>query len=209
MKLLTKYILSTFGGKAVRRVGIDEACKKFRANTTHTVDFMISYGYLVRVLRGLYYVKTMEEFAMKRAVDIHKIISLGMDKLGIRWYFGLYTALKFNGVTHEFSDTIFVLSDGIFRAKDVNVGGEKVRFIKLSPDLFGFGVIESNSVKFSDVEKTILDLIYLSRYRSVPEGKIASTIEGYAEKAEKEKLREYMKSYPKTVRRVAENAGLA
>jgi len=92
MKLLTKYVLSTFGGKAVRRVSIDEACKKFRANTAHTVDFMISYGYLVRVLRGLYYVKTMEEFALKKAVDIHKIISLGMDKLGIRWYFGLYTA---------------------------------------------------------------------------------------------------------------------
>jgi len=144
----------------------------------------------------------------KMAVDVFRVLSLGLDELGVRWYFGLYTALRLIGVTHEFSDTIFVLNDRIFRSREVTVGGEKVRFVKLSPDLLGFGVVERSGAKFSDLEKTLLDLIYISRYRSVPEERIASTIEEYARGAETSKIREYLKSYPKTVGRVAEDAGL-
>lgn len=142
------------------------------------------------------------------AVDVFRVLSLGLDELGVRWYFGLYTALRLIGVTHEFSDTIFVLNDRNFRSREVTVGGEKVRFVKLSPDLLGFGVVERSGAKFSDLEKTLLNLIYISRYRSVPEERIASTIEEYARGAETTKIREYLKSYPKTVGRVAEDAGL-
>jgi len=208
MKSLTKYILSTFGGKAVKRASIENGCKRFGANTTNTVNFMISYGYIVRILRGLYYVKTVEEFVLKKAIDVHRVLSLGMDELKVRWYFGLYTALKLNGVTHEFFDTTFVMNDGVFRPKDVKVSGEKVRFIKLSPSLFGFGVVERNGVKFSDLEKTLLDFVYLSRYRSIPEERIVSTIEEYAKGANEKKIKEYLKFYPKSVGKVVEDAGL-
>ena len=208
MKFHTRYILSTFGGKAVRRVSIEDVCERFGANTRNTINFMISYGYIIRILRGLYYVKMLEEFALKKAVDIYKVLSLGMDELGIRWYFGLYSALRFNGVTHEFSDTVFVLNDKIFRPREVKVAGEKVRFIKLSPSLFGFGVIDRDGVRFSDLEKTLLDFVYLSKYRSIPEERIASMIEEYAKEARTEKIREYLRSYPKTVGKVIENAGL-
>jgi len=208
VKPLTKYLLSTFGGKVVRRGSIEDVCKRFGANASNKINFMISYGYLVRVLRGLYYVKTLEEFTLKKAVDIYKILSLGMVELEVGWYFGLYTALRFNGVTHEFSDTIFILNDEIFRPKEVRVSGERVRFIKLSPSLFGFGVIEKNKVKFSNLEKTILDLVYLSRYRSIPEERIASTIEEYAKGVRAETMKEYLKSYPRTVGVVVENAGI-
>jgi len=208
MKPLTKYFLSTFGGKVVRRASVENMCKKFGANATNTINFMISYGYLTRIIRGLYYVKTFEEFTLKKAVDIYKVISLGMDELKIGWYFGLYTALRFNGVTHEFSDTIFVLNDEIFRQKELKVSGERMKFIKMSPSLFGFGVIDRNNVKFSDLEKTILDFAYISRYRSIPEEKIISTIEEYAREARTAKVKEYLKFYPKTVGKVVENAGL-
>jgi len=208
MKPLIKYILSSFGGKAIRRNTIESACNSFAADPTNTVNFMISYGYLVRVLRGLYYVKTPEEFMLKKAVEIYRILSLGMDELMVNWYFGLYTALRLNGVTHEFSDTIFVLSDEIFRAKDVKVAGENVRFMKLSRNLFGFGVIEKNGVKFSDLEKTVLDMVYISKYRSTPEQRIASSIEVYANGVASKRLKEYLKSYPRTVAKVIKYAGL-
>lgn len=208
MKPLTKYLLSTFGGKTVRRVSIESICEKFRANPTNTINFMISYGYLIRILRGLYYVKTLEEFTLKKTMDIYRVLSLGLNELKVKWYLGLYTALRFNGVTHEFPDAIFILNDEIFRPKEVNVGGEKVRFIKLSPSLFDFGIVERNGVKFSDLEKTLLDLVYLSKYRSVSEEKIASTIEDYAKEAKRKKIKEYLNSYPKSVGRVVENAGL-
>jgi len=47
-------------------------------------------------------VKTIEEFKLKRFIDPYWVISSGLDKLGVNWYFGLYTALRFNGLTHEF-----------------------------------------------------------------------------------------------------------
>jgi len=53
-------------------------------------------------LRGLYYVKSLEEFKLKKAIDTYKVISLGMNKLRLNWYFGLYTSLRLNGLTHEF-----------------------------------------------------------------------------------------------------------
>jgi len=208
MKLITKYILSNFGGTATRREEIDEICRKFRVNSANTVNYMIHYGFFVRILRGLYYVKTLEEFKFKKAIDAYRAISLGMEKLKLNWYFGLYTSLRLNGATHEFFDTIFVLNDEIFRPREIGIAGEKVKFIKLKSGLFGFGVVNKNGIKFSDLEKTVLDLIYVFRYRNVTEEKIILAIEDYAKSLEKRKLEEYLKFYPKTVSSVVENAKL-
>jgi len=51
-------------------------------------------------------------------------------------------------------------------------------------------------------------MIYLSRYRSVPEGRIAMSVEEYAKYANREKVGKYLKMYPLSVGRVAKNAGL-
>jgi predicted transcriptional regulator of viral defense system len=200
-KTLTRYLLSEFGGRAVTRDEIEAACRKFGAKYTNTVNFMISYGYLVRILRGVYYVKTFE-------VDVRRIISLGLNRLGVSWYFGLHTALRLNGLTHEFPATTFVLNDSIFRPKEIKIAGERTRFLKLKRELFGFGVVDRDGVRFSDPEKTILDLVYLSRYRSLPKERIISTIGEYGEHLERGKLQAYLKFYPKTVGMVIRDAGL-
>jgi predicted transcriptional regulator of viral defense system len=207
-KTLTRYLLSEFGGRAVTRDEIEAACKKFGAKYTNTVNFMISYGYLVRILRGLYYVKTFEEFKLGKAVDVRRIISLGLNRLGVSWYFGLHTALGLNGLTHEFPATTFVLNDSIFRPKEIEIAGERTRFLRLKRELFGFGVVDRDGVRFSDPEKTILDLVYLSRYRSLPKERIISTVGEYGEHLERGKLQGYLKFYPKTVEMVIRDAGL-
>ena len=51
-------------------------------------------------------------------------------------------------------------------------------------------------------------MIYISRYRSVPEERVLSMIEEYGNKIRKRKITEYLKFYPKSVRRVVENAGI-
>jgi len=208
MKTLTKYIMSSYGGKAVKRKVIEDACKKFDAVTVNTINNSISYGYLVRILRGLYYVKTLDEFANKKAIDVHRIVSLGMEELGVNWYFGLSTALRMNGATHEYSDTVFVVNDEIYRNKEVRIAKSRVKFIKINSKLTGFGIVAEDGVRYSDLEKTLLDMIYLSKYRSVPEGKIALSVEEYAEKADRKKVNEYLKAYPLNVGKVAKNAGL-
>jgi predicted transcriptional regulator of viral defense system len=208
MKTLTKYILSNFGGKAVNREELEKVCGRFSANASSTVNFMISYGYLVRILRGLYYVKTLEEFGLKKSLNVYNILSLGMEKLGIKWYFGLYTSLKLSGLTHEYFDTLFILNEAIFRPKVIKVMGEKVKFIKLRSKLFGFGTLTEDNIKFSDIEKTILDFIYVSKYRSVLEERIISVIEDYSKDVKADKINDYLKFYPRSVGKVVEHAGL-
>lgn len=208
MKKLTRYILSGFGGTVITKDEMNETCKRFGADVDSTVNFMIWYGYLVRILRGLYYVKTVEEFDLKKSPDIYKVLSLGLNKLKVRWYFGLYTGLRLNSLTHEFFDTIFILNDRICRAKEIKVGGEKVKFLKLSSRLVDFGIVNESGTRFSDVEKTILDFVYISRYRSVPEERITSMIEEYRKRVKTHKVMEYLKFYPKSVGKVVRDAGL-
>ncbi|MCD6443735.1 hypothetical protein J7L70_01885 [Candidatus Bathyarchaeota archaeon] len=206
MSVLIKFVLSRFGGSVITRKEMEGVCKRFKADLRNTINYMITYGYLVRILRGLYYVKTYEEFKLGKAIDAYKLISLGMNKLEVNWYFGLYTALLLNGLTHEFFGTIFILNDKIFRPKEIVVAGEKVKFIKLKDKLFGFGVVSKDSLRFSDPEKTILDFIYIFRYRGVAEERIISMVEGYAKALRKSRIKAYLKFYPKSVSKVVKNA---
>jgi predicted transcriptional regulator of viral defense system len=208
MKNLTRYIISTSGGEVIQRASIENVCEKFEADPKYIINYMTAYGYLIRIVKGIYYVKTWDEFSSKKAVDVHRVLSLGLDELGVSWYFGLNTALRMNGATHEYSDTVFVLNDRIYRNKEVKIAEAKVKFIKISPKLVGFGVVAENGVRYSDLEKTLLDMIYLSKYRSVPEGRIALTVEGYAKGADHGKARNYIGAYPLNVGKVAKNAGL-
>jgi len=208
MKKFTKYVLSEFGGKVITRKEFEKVCKRFGKRAEKVVNFMISYGYLIRILRGLYYVKTIEEFSTRKSANTLKVISLGMNKLGVEWYFGLNTALRLSGVTHEFSPVIHVLSDAVYRPKIVKVNGEDVKFIKLKRELFGFGVVEKDGIKYSDLEKTLLDIVYLARYRSMPEERIVATLKEYGKGVRKKKLAEYLRFYPKSVESVVRNAGL-
>mgnify|MGYP000073558373 CR=1 FL=1 len=207
MKKLIEYILSDLGGKVATKKEIEIICRKFGEDVDNTINFMISYGYLVRILRGVYYVKTLEEFKLKKSMEILKLVSMGMDKLKVNWYFGLHTALRLNGATHEFYPTTFVLTDKIYRPKEISINGEGVKFIKLKSSLFGFGIVERDGIRFSDLEKTLLDMVYLSRYRSVPEERIISMLGEYKNKVKKKRIVEYLKFYPKAVGKVMENAG--
>jgi len=116
--------------------------------------------------------------------------------------------LTLNRLTHEHFDVIFVVNDSIFRSKEIRVAGERVKFLKLKKGLFGFRVIEKDVIKFSDPEKTLLDLVYISRYRSLPKEKIESIVEEYSEKIDSNRVRAYLKFYPKTVGEVMKNAGV-
>lgn len=206
MRKWVKYILSEFGGKVAKREEIKKACKRFKVGFEKAINYMISYGYLIRILRGIYYVKTIEEFKLKKSLNTLKIISLGMEKLKIKWYFGLYTALELNGATHEYFPVIYVLNNAIYRPKTININGEETKFIKVKKELFNFGIVEKNGVKFSDIEKTLLDIVYLERYRSVPEERLSLFVEEYRKKVRKRKIVKYLKFYPSTVSKVIKAA---
>ena len=197
--------LWTEGSKIVESSKLRGICDELGVKYENMVRYLLSRGYLVRIFRGIFYVKSPEEIVLGRLKLSHlELVAEGMRLKNIEnWYFGLYTALRFNGVTHEYYTVEFVLNDRIFRAKEIKIAGHRFKFIKIKPSLF-FGIKEKNRLRYSDLEKTILDFIYLWRYRGVPEKKIAIDISELVSKASKEKLFKYAERYPKTVRRTLE-----
>ncbi len=56
--------------------------------------------------------------------------------------------------------------------------------------------------RYSDLEKTILDFIYLWIYNSTPKNRILMNITNYANNLSESKIKDYMHWYPKSVREI-------
>jgi len=181
-------------------------CKTMKLNYEMVVRYFGMRAYLVRIFRGVFYVKSLEELKLGRNKYNHlELVAKGLELKNVkRWYFGLHTALKLNNMTHETFAVEDVVNDKLFRANPIAIAGYKFKFSRLSPTLLGFGIRKAgNGVRYSDPEKTILDFIYLWRYNGIPQEKIVADVSGWARGTSKEKLRAYAKKYPKTVAEVA------
>jgi predicted transcriptional regulator of viral defense system len=180
-------------------------CKLMSLNYEKTVRYFISQGYLTRIFKGIFYVKSLEEIKLGRPkYNNLELVARGLELKGVtNWYFGLYSALKFNNMTHETFAVDYVINDKLLRSKPINIAGYRYRFIKLAPKLLQFGIIKDN-IRYSDPEKTILDFIYTWRYNGVPAEKIQLDLLEWARSISGEKTRRYALHYPKTVQEVAE-----
>ena len=208
MNLAVKFILSRYGGRVITKGELKKVCERFEVDVDYLIHHLISYGYVIRILRGVYYVKTVEEFKLKKALKPLEIIGLGLNKLGVKWYYGLFTALRLNALTHEYFTRIFILNDRIYRSKIVKIYGEDVEFIKIKPHLTEFGIMDKGEIKYSDVEKTILDFLYLSRYNPKLRFTAKNTVAEYWDKVNKERINKYLNYYPKSLKKVLEDEGL-
>ena len=181
-------------------------CKSMSMDYATVVSYFVKRKYFVRIMRGIFYVKSLEEAKLGRSRYNHlELVAKGMELKKVRtWYFGLHTALKLNNMTHETFAVEDVVSDKIFRANPFTIAAYKFKFSRLSPSLLNFGIRkEENGIRYSDPEKTILDFIYIWKYNGIPEEKIAADIAGWAKGASKQKLRAYAKKYPKTAAEIA------
>ena len=172
---------------------IKDYCRKLSLNYLTTIKYLIRNKYLARIFRGIFYVYSIEERKLgKSEVNSFEILKEALKLKGVRnWYFGLETGLKFNNLTHEYFTIDYVLNDKLFRAKPIIIIGRKVKFYKLSPKMFSFGVVKKG-VNYSDSEKTLLDLLYLKHYSK-------EEFEEIAEELSKTKLLKYAKNYNKRV----------
>ena len=177
-------------------------CKSMKLDYTTVIRYFISQGYLTRIFRGIFYIKSLDEQKLGRSKYSHlELVARGMELKNVRnWYLGLHTALKFNNMTHEYFAVEDVINDSLFRANPINIAGYKIKFTKLSPSLVSFGINKKDqTLKYSDPEKTVLDFIYIWKYNGVPGDKIVLDISEWAKQGSKEKLMSYAKKYPKTV----------
>lgn len=186
--------------------GVRDYCKKMKIEYDPAIRYFVKKGYFLRIFKGIFYIRPFDELELGRAKYNHlELVAKGLELKNVtNWYFGLHTALKLNSVTHEHFSIEEVVSDKIFRARPMKIAGHTFRFIKLSSRMLSFGVVEGKGIRYSDLEKTILDFAYLWRYNGVPVEKIAADISEWAEGASRKRLTEHAREYPSTVRGIIE-----
>lgn len=181
-------------------------CKKLHLDYYSAIGYLLRMKYVHRILKGIFYLPGIEERKMKR-IDINYMDTLA-EALNIKkvnnWYFGLETALKLNNLTHEFFTTDFIVNDTLFRAKPIIVLGHKIKFIKLKKNLFTFGIIHTKW-KVSDPEKTVLDMLYLSKNAGLSDKEALAKISDLTISCSKRKLKKYARNYNHTLELLVEH----
>ncbi|MFX1378614.1 MAG: hypothetical protein ACFFA4_05935 [Promethearchaeota archaeon] len=177
---------------------IKEYCDKLYLNYKTSSDYLISRGYLVNIFEDIYYLKSVEELRRKKIK--HSLLELVAKGLTVKrvnnWYYGLYTALNLIQVEHDHQDEFFyVINDQLIKNEPINIFGKNFRFLRFKNALFGFGIVE-NKVRYSDHEKTILDLIYLWEYNHINENRIVIDISKLLDGISKERILDYSEYYP-------------
>lgn len=185
---------------------LKELCNKLKLEYKHALTYLYNKKYLDRIVRGFFYVPSAEEHRLKTGgPNFYEAISRAMEYKKVKnWYFGLETAIKLNNITHEFFTIDYVVSDKIFRAKPFKILGRKAKFVKLSKKLFGFGIKREKNIRYSDLEKTILDIIHIRRYAGESNKAIRDYVIEWADEADKNKMEKYSKHYSKSVRKALE-----
>ncbi len=180
---------------------LKEHCKRLGISYIAAIKYLGKYHYIERVLRGFFYVPTIEERKlMTGGPNFYEAIAKAMEYKKVKnWYWGLETAIKLNAITHEYFTIDYVVSDTIFRSKPIVILGHRVKFVKLNKKLFGFG-IKAGNLPYSDLEKTLLDLIHINKYSGRSDRAIRDYLIEWADEADKDKMKKYSKHYSKSVR---------
>jgi len=178
---------------------IKEYCLILKINYLDTIKYLVRHKYLHSIMRGIFYNPTLSERKFNSFdINYREVIAKALEIKGIKnWYFGLETGIKFNNLTHEFYVIDFIINDKIGREKPIEVFGNKIKLVKIKSELFRFGIKKLKKIRYSDIEKTVLDMIYLKRYSGLDNNTIANYIMPFIEHCSKEKLKRYAKKYNK------------
>jgi len=184
-------------------ISLDELknyCKELYLNYRIKCNYLISRKFLIKILDDIYYVKTSNEI-IQNIINppISELIAKALKLKNIhKWYYGLFTALKLNEIDYNHQNKYcYLINNRIFKNKPIKILDKKYRFIRFQDDLFNFGII-NGKVKYSDLEKTILDLLYLWEYTHRNENKILIELSKLLNGTSKEKILEYSQYYPKS-----------
>lgn len=156
--------------------------------------------YVKRIMGDYYYIYSLEErYNNYCQFSEEELIFWVLEKMKVRWYLGLETALKENKISWQALNVVTVINDKFSGFK--KLGNSKFKFIKTKEKRFNFGLIENktnNNVKYfySDLEKTYLDFLYFYSY----EGKDLEIIKKNLDfEVRKNKLLIYTKNYSKKI----------
>ncbi|MFW9999693.1 MAG: hypothetical protein ACFE9Q_13070 [Candidatus Hodarchaeota archaeon] len=183
-------------------------CEDLYIDYRRTMDYLTSRGHLVNIIEDIYYMKTISEIRKNHLkYSILEFVAKGLKLKKIdNWYFGLYTALNINNIKHNHKDKcLYLINDYIFKNQPIKILGKMFRFLRFKNALFNFGIIQ-NKIRYSDHEKTILDLIYLWEFNHLNENRILIEVSKLLEGISEEKILQYAQYYPDSNQKLLKKA---
>lgn len=186
---------------------LKEICKRYKFKYVETKKLLLITKSIIPIFRGIYYVKDYNE---KKTGTLKytpiELVAEGLRKKGINWYFGLHTAIKMLGLTHEVFTARYIINDRYAETKTLKLGGSKFVFKKMKHSLF-FGIKKRRTgnriiINYSNLEKTILDFLYFYKKRGKPDSVLTGTLREYEEELNVDKLIRYAKEYPTLVKKI-------
>ena len=183
---------------------IQNLARKLSKEPIRSLKYLQEHGYIYRIFKGIYYVKNPNEREKSFFEDsVYEIVAKGLKIKGVKhYYFGLETALKINNMTHEYFTVNFVITDSYRTTKIINILDTKFHFLKWNQKHFTFGILNKNNLKYSDKEKSVLDLTY-KKYRKNKESKqVFSSLYEFEDSIDKNKVFNYLEHYPRRFKKI-------
>lgn len=150
---------------------------------------------ILYVFKGYYYIKNAKEKSGSYLeYSTNEMIYSVLNKLNIKWYLGLHSALEKNDIVWQGVVNPVIINSDISGEKKIL--GVKYQFHKMKRELFDFGYIKKvtkNRITFyySDPEKTYIDFVYFNK-------KPPSELSKFKKN---EKTKTYLKNYSKTFKK--------
>lgn len=181
---------------------LESLAAKVGKDPRHAIDHLVRAKRLEPLFKGSYYVRKPDELLLnlrrKSPLELFALATRAHD-IG-RWYFGLHTALRLHGMTHEYRTDEAVISEKLYRIRGIEMGGTKFVVHKWTSDLFGFGVTRLKGLPVSDPARTVLDLAYMDywnkRHGRTPTGEWTE----YLTRVDESLFRSYLERAPKPLR---------
>lgn len=178
------------------------------------IKYLTSQGYIIEILNDMFYIKDINEFNGKELkYSQYELLSKALAFKNVNsWYFGLHTALspdikEKNEISFDKNDSVtYVINDRLSIDKPFIINGEQFSFLVFKKELLSFGLKKIGKYQFSNLEKTILDFIYLYACNRVGDGKIFNIISKYKDAVSMERIVKYSKHYPATVSEILEKS---
>jgi len=154
--------------------------------------------YFTLLIKGYYlFLPKKDDRQLNYETVVERKLCCLLDKIGIRWYAGLESALKIHKEKWQYSKKAVIVNSSISGTR--KIGNRDYIFRLARKKHFDAGIITVDHMKVSTLEKTILDIIYFSRY---DRKNIDYVLQEVKELLKKANLREIIKlsnNYPKTV----------
>lgn len=177
---------------------IKELAAKLDKDGVRSLRYLQEHGYIVRILRGYYYVKSPEERQLgKLDYSLFEIVAMALREKGVNdWYFGLETGLKLNNMTHEYYSINYVITSSYETTKVISILDTKFKFLKWNKKHFKFGIEKKGVLRYSDKEKTVLDMVYRTYRNKIKEHQIFNLVREHSPLLDNDKLKKYYTHYP-------------